>query len=260
MFKTIASILLLITSFVVADDDGILAPEPPTLLPLTEIVDNDVAMVDSSLGTLATTTSTQRINFNQVFSGSPMIYSFLILLSIAMLCVWLYTLFQMKKLSSVSEGSVGTIREKLAHKQYDDALNICKEHNTLFFKMVSSGITARRLGRQSMLDTIQAEGKRATSNLWQRISLLNDIAIIAPMVGLLGTVLGMFYAFYDLNRSVESMNTLFDGLGISVGTTVGGLLVAIASMVLYSTTKYRLVRQLVRVENEVQSLSTLIGE
>ena len=54
------------------------------------------------------------------------------------------------------------------------------------------------------------------------------------MIGLLGTVLGMFYAFYDLNRSMESISALFDGLGVSVGTTVGGLIVAILAL-MYST-------------------------
>ena len=64
-----------------------------------------------------------------------------------------------------------------------------------------------------MIEAMKSEGKRASVHFWQRIGLLNDIAIIAPMIGLLGTVLGMFYAFYDINRSIESISTLFDGLG-----------------------------------------------
>ena len=78
------------------------------------------------------------------------------------------------------------------------------------------------------------------------------------MLGLLGTVLGMFYAFYDLNRSMESVSLLFDGLGISVGTTVGGLVVAILAMILYSISKYRLVKILANVENEAQNFAVLI--
>ncbi len=78
------------------------------------------------------------------------------------------------------------------------------------------------------------------------------------MLGLLGTVLGMFYAFYDLNRSMESVSLLFDGLGISVGTTVAGLIVAIVAMVLYAISKYRLVRILASVETEAQTFASLI--
>jgi len=80
------------------------------------------------------------------------------------------------------------------------------------------------------------------------------------MLGLLGTVLGMFYAFYDINRSIESVSTLFDGLGISVGTTVAGLIVAIVALILQSLAKFRIVKALATVENEAQSMATLIDD
>ena len=101
---------------------------------------------------------------------------------------------------------------------------------------------------------------RMTISYWQKINLLNDIAIIAPMLGLLGTVLGMFYAFYDLNRSAESISALFDGLGISVGTTVGGLVVAILALMFHAITKYRLTRQLTYVEARAEALAHTIKD
>jgi biopolymer transport protein ExbB len=109
-----------------------------------------------------------------------------------------------------------------------------------------------------MIDAMKSEGKRASATLWQRLSLLNDVVIIAPMLGLLGTVIGMFYAFYDVNRSIESINALFDGLGIAVGTTVVGLIVAILSMVFYTMLKYQLVKTISHVENEALVLLPLI--
>ena len=69
----------------------------------------------------------------------------------------------------------------------------------------------------------------------------------------------MFYSFYDVNRSIESINALFDGLGIAVGTTVMGLIVAILAMIFYTTLKYRLVRTLSLVENEAVFISTLMN-
>src|SRR5208283_4095219 len=107
-------------------------------------------------------------------------------------------------------------------------------------------------------ESMRAEAKRSTVGFWQKIGLLSDIAVIAPMLGLLGTVLGMFYAFYDVNRSIESISTLFDGLGISVGTTVAGLIVAILALILQSTAKYRLVRSLSRVETDAHHVASLI--
>jgi hypothetical protein len=109
-----------------------------------------------------------------------------------------------------------------------------------------------------MLELMKAEGRRLSIAYWQKINILNDIAIIAPMLGLLGTVLGMFYAFYDLNRSAESISALFDGLGISVGTTVGGLVVAIMALMFHALTKYRLTKQLIYVEAEAEALAIAI--
>jgi len=108
---------------------------------------------------------------------------------------------------------------------------------------------------QGILDAMKAAGKRGSAPFWQKIALLNDIAVLAPMLGLLGTVTGMFYAFYDLNRSMESLSTLFDGLGISVGSTVAGLIVAILAMLFYTFLKFRLIRSMTSVENEAMQLA-----
>jgi biopolymer transport protein ExbB len=150
------------------------------------------------------------------------------------------------------------LRTKLVSNQFNEALDLCVKERHFFCKMLASGILARKHGLNMMVDTMKSEGKRSTIAFWQRIGILNEIAIIAPLLGLLGTVMGMFYAFYDLNRSVESVSLLFDGLGISVGTTVAGLIVAILAMILHSVAKYRLVKILANVENEAQTFASLI--
>ena len=139
------------------------------------------------------------------------------------------------------------IQRCISRGDYDQALALCIEKPSLFSKMIAAGIRSKGLGHQATLDAIKAEGKRSSTPFWQKIALLNDIAVIAPMLGLLGTVTGMFYAFYDLNRSLESVSSLFDGLGISVGTTVAGLIVAILAMIFYTSLKYRLIRVMTTV-------------
>jgi biopolymer transport protein ExbB len=124
--------------------------------------------------------------------------------------------------------------------------------------MILSALEIRKEGYQATKDMMKNEGKRHTATFWHRLALLNDIAIIAPMLGLLGTVMGMFYAFYDINRSFESISSLFDGLGIAVGTTVLGLIVAIIAMILYTTLKYRMMKIFSQVEHEAAPLTRLI--
>lgn len=203
-------------------------------------------------------TTASQINLRQVFAGSPIIYSLLLSMSMGTLLICSYNWLRLRNATTVSEDLMQALRQKLGEKQYDEALKLCKEQESLFGKMIASALSTRQHGSQIMLDAMKSEGKRASLSFWQRASLLNDIAIIAPMLGLLGTVLGMFYAFYDINRSLESMSTLFDGLGISVGTTVAGLIVAIMAMILQSLSKHRLIRSLAYVENQANDTASLI--
>jgi biopolymer transport protein ExbB len=108
------------------------------------------------------------------------------------------------------------------------------------------------------MEAIHSEGRRLGNAIWHKIGLLNDIAVIAPMLGLLGTVLGLFFAFYDTMTAAENITSIFDGLGIAIGTTVLGLIVAIMSMVFYTILKYRVSTLLDRIENESMSLVCLI--
>lgn len=202
--------------------------------------------------------SPQLLDLKSVFSSAPIIYSLLSLMSVASMGIWLYSLITFRAKDIMPEKFRGELRELLQAEQYDKAFELCSSKENILSSLVKTGLTTRNFGPQVMIDAMKSEGKRASTAFWQRLSLLNDIVIIAPMLGLLGTVIGMFYAFYDVNRSIESINALFDGLGIAVGTTVMGLIVAILAMIFHTTLKYRVVSTLSLVENEALNLSALI--
>lgn len=200
------------------------------------------------------------IDFKQAFAGAPLIYMILFGMSTFALCLWFYCLSSLRNSTKVSRSLVDNLRSQVTNHNFDEALGVCRQEKTLFCHLVAAGIQSRRYGFPVMVETMKAEGKRVTATFWQRINLLNDVAIIAPMLGLLGTVFGMFYAFYDVNRSIESVSMLFDGLGVSVGTTVVGLIVAILALILHSSAKYRLVKTLTLVESETHQIASLIDE
>ncbi len=198
------------------------------------------------------------LDLQKIFAAAPLIYTFLLLLSVSALVLWLYTLATFRPKELLPQSFLKNLRDCLERHQYPEAEALCRAHPTLLSSIVQAGLSTRRHGPQVMIDAMKSEGKRASAGFWQRLSLLNDIAIVAPMLGLLGTVIGMFYAFYDMNRSIESINALFDGLGVAVGTTVAGLIVAILSMIFATTMKYKLIKNLSLVENEALALSTRI--
>ncbi len=196
----------------------------------------------------------------KVFQASPVIYSILLALSIGALSLWAYSLLTLRLDDMMPREFTHSVRQLIAEKQFESALALCHENDNFCSSILASGIAARKHGPQVMLGVVQSEGRRRANSLWQRISLLNEVAVVAPMLGLLGTVLGLFFAFYDSGHSSESLAAIFDGLGVAVGTTVAGLIVAIMAMVCCTSLKFRVLRLLDTVENEALSLVNLVEE
>jgi len=174
------------------------------------------------------------LDLSLLFSSAPIIYSALLALSLFALTLWLYTLFSMRP-------------GRMVGAELDQS--------HLLGRIYAAGEVARAQGHKAIVEAMEAEGRRAGATLWQRISLLSDVAMIAPMLGLLGTVMGLFLAFYDLNRTSDDLSSLFDGLGLAIGTTVAGLIVAILAMIFHTTLKMRAVKVLAEVESRAVALA-----
>lgn len=98
---------------------------------------------------------------------------------------------------------------------------------------------------------IEDEGARQAGKLWQRIQYLLDIGVIAPMVGLLGTVLGMLTAFAELESQDIGVKqqALAQGIAQALITTAAGLCVGIFAMILYSFFRGRVNALIAGMEN-----------
>ena len=111
-------------------------------------------------------------------------------------------------------------------------------------------------------EVAEAEGARQASMLNQRISYLADIGAIAPMVGLLGTVLGMIRAFLEIgsgNVEVVRQMKLAGGVAEALVTTASGLSIGVVAMIFYSIFRGRVQRSLSELEAAATHLLALLG-
>lgn len=94
---------------------------------------------------------------------------------------------------------------------------------------------------ENLAGAMEDEGSRVAARLWQRIQYLLDIAVVAPMVGLLGTVLGMLESFAGLQAELGAVipTTLASGVAKALITTAAGLLIGIPAMLLYAAFRGR---------------------
>ncbi|MFO7821484.1 MAG: MotA/TolQ/ExbB proton channel family protein [Lentisphaeria bacterium] len=95
---------------------------------------------------------------------------------------------------------------------------------------------SERFDYMAVRDAVEDEGGRQATVLWQRLQYLMDIAVIAPMVGLLGTVLGMLDSFAGMEAELGAVrpSSLSQGVAKALITTAGGLIVGIGAMILYA--------------------------
>jgi biopolymer transport protein ExbB len=229
------------------------------LLAENEVTENSVTTAFKVVKESPWKKSLTVINLKEVFSASPVIYSMMLALSVSSVALWLYVLLSLRPKDVLSKEVVKVVRAQLASKNYKDAYVYCKNNKSLLATMIAAAINARRHGPQYMVEKMEEEGRLSTAHFWQKVNVLSDIAVISPMLGLLGTVLGIFYAFYDITRaSADNLLSLFDGLGIAIGTTVGGILVSVMAMIFCTTLKYRLTKLLNLVAKEALALESLI--
>ena len=125
--------------------------------------------------------------------------------------------------------------------------DLCLNNGSTAAKIICAALDQCEEGRIAegsvLKDAMEDEGARQAGILWQRLQYLMDIAVIAPMVGLLGTVWGMMVSFSGLESGVsmvDKASVLANGVSQAMYTTFGGLIVGIFAMAMYDLMRGRL--------------------
>ena len=146
-----------------------------------------------------------------------------------------------------------TIRNYMKDGKLDDAKVLCQRTSTPLSRMIEKGIS--RIGKplNDIQTAVENVGNLEVSNLEKGVALLAMISGAGPMLGFLGTVIGMIRAFYDMsmagnNIDIEMLST---GIYQAMVTTVGGLIVGIIAFIFYNI----LVSQIDKVVNLLESKS-----
>jgi len=123
--------------------------------------------------------------------------------------------------------------------------DLCLADDSAAAKVLLAALEQLEMDKHAAYDLLSAamedEGTRQAGLLWQRIQYLLDVAVVAPMMGLLGTVLGMIQAFSSLQAELGSVIplSLAQGVAKALVTTAGGLAVGIPAMLIYAVFRGR---------------------
>lgn len=167
------------------------------------------------------------------------------------------------------EASPTFLRRALAQVRSGDlrgAYQMCEDREELLPNVVRAGLKASSHDRYVIQEAMEAEGERGATALWQKISYINNVGVIAPLLGLLGTVVGMIQAFGSIaldNSQVKELQLAY-GVAKAMITTLAGLLLAIPAMIAYFYFRGRVVKIISQVEAQatevIEALTKVVKE
>lgn len=163
--------------------------------------------------------------------------------------------FMTLKISNLApEEFTEVVLKKVEGKKKKLLKDMCEPGENVIARIVMAGIKKRSKGIVFAREAMEDCTRKEIGNLWQGISYLSDIATIAPLIGLLGTVLGMIQAFNVIafQTAVVKPILLAGGVSKAMITTAAGLIVAIPTMLFYSYFRGRVLQ----VSNIIESHSS----
>ncbi|WP_198650579.1 MotA/TolQ/ExbB proton channel family protein [Saccharospirillum mangrovi] len=129
------------------------------------------------------------------------------------------------------------------------------KNSSLFGYVLSAGLTASKHGRDAMKDSLQEAGTHVAHEMEKFLSTLGTIAAITPLLGLLGTVLGMIEVFTAIMvQGSGDTAVLAGGISQALITTAAGLSVAIPALVFHRALTRRVDELLVSMEQDSTKL------
>ena len=186
----------------------------------------------------------------------------LALLAIVSIYIFFERLFAINHANRQDKSFMDRIKEYIHRGEVDQALTLCKDTNTPYSRMIEKGVT--RIGRpmNDVLVAIENVGNMEVAKLEKGFNWLATTAAVAPMIGFLGTVIGMVQAFFQLASAGNNSNVtiLASGIYQALVTTVAGLIVGILALFAYNYLTSRVNKIMNRLEGNTMEFMDLLNE
>jgi biopolymer transport protein ExbB len=199
-----------------------------------------------------------------VAAGGIMMYPLAVLSVVGVVLVLIY-LLTIRRNAVVSDRFMDAAEAMIRKRDYLGLIAYCHRQNECMARVTQK--TLDFLTKYPMAsfggvrEVAEAEGSRQAGLLSSRITYLADIGSIAPMVGLLGTVLGMIKSFLEISsgdvQGVRQMG-LAEGVSEALITTAAGLMIGIPALVFYSLFRGRVQKYIAELEAAATHLMALL--
>ena len=223
----------------------------------------DVALTTAIDSTAMATAEVAEMNYWEMAKkGGPWIMIPLLILSIMAVYIFIERYVAIKKASKEDKTFMDRIKDYIIDGNLDSATKLCQQMNNPMARMVEKGIS--RLGKpmNDVLVAIENVGNIEANKLEKGFNMLATISGGAPMLGFLGTVIGMVQAFYDMANAGSNVDltVLSNGIYTAMVTTVAGLVVGIIAFFAYNFLVSMLDSVVQKMETRTMEFMDLLNE
>jgi biopolymer transport protein ExbB len=194
--------------------------------------------------------------------GGQLIIGVLFVLLLMVTYIYFERLFAIRSAVKVTPNFMPQIRSFVMNGKLDGAQQLCVQENIPVARLVSKGLS--RIGRplDDINTAIENAGRLEVYQLEKNISILATISGAAPMLGFLGTVIGMILSIFEISNAGGNidMQLLADGLYTAMTTTVAGLIVGIVGYICFNHLVVKINKAVYQMEASSLEFLDLLNE
>lgn len=186
--------------------------------------------------------------------GGLMMYP-LAVCSILALAIALERGFALRRSRIIRPEIVSVIENIQGPEDIGLALSVCKQYDGPFSSVMRAGLDNRKMPLEEIRESIVDQGRQEMGALQKGLVILETVAGVSPLLGLLGTVLGMIRVFQDVSEvGVGQGNLLAGGIAEAILTTAAGLFIAIPALVCFNLYSSRAETLILEIEKYANTL------
>lgn len=195
-------------------------------------------------------------------TGSVLIITVLFIMLFVALYIYFERIFAIKAASKIDSNFMNQIRDHVTNGKLEAAKLLCAQTDSPVARLTEKGVS--RIGKplDDINTAIENAGTLEVYKLEKNVSVLATVAGAAPMIGFLGTVIGMILAFHEMASSggQAEMGALASGIYTAMTTTVAGLIVGIIAYIGYNHIVNRTDKVIHKMEANAVEFLDLLNE
>ncbi|MBY0587878.1 MotA/TolQ/ExbB proton channel family protein [bacterium] len=191
------------------------------------------------------------------WDASPTFFVLMTLISVIMVYLAVTSLVRLQLPRLIPPTFAASLDDLLAERKYKEAYELVKKDESPLGRILQSGLDRLGQGYERSIEAMLGASDEFRMKLDQSVSSINVIAAVAPMLGLLGTVLGMIFAFQKIGLGTQIKPALLaQDIGLALVSTLEGLVIAIPAIVIFSYLRNRIATLMGTVESTAESYLT----